>query len=223
MMVCRFTSDEQRNRLLREWQETSLASMLRSAAADESEREIFVKASLRLRKIQKLLASEYRSDKILRDQLQLMASSIPRIDESFRIKTAESANEAEERIASFLSTESGSANRSSAFYGRDQRFSGRAKKRNFHRRKFSNRSGSFKGKCWVCEKSHLARDHHSRIDIQNALAKKGIPARDSAQLVTGICGPDCSRLAVVQTKDKGSGQLRCPLPPSTPRNLGYGR
>lgn len=179
-----FTSEEQRNRLLRIWQKASLSEAMRRQPM-KSEVEVFRELSHRLSRIQNQLDVQYHRDSFLRDQL-VMAADIPHLERSLRERVPKTAHEAMHRIAASLSNEPRSAGANwtavdshnddtQAHYGLGKSFGGQARKqlggtvrRGYHknRRRLANVKG-----CWVCGGDHMAREKHAPKEIVAAIDK----------------------------------------------------
>ena len=182
-----YTSEEQRNRLLHQWQGLRLTKAMQEAP-EKSEIEVFRDLSNRLTQIQRQLDKSYRTDNFLRDQL-LVAADLTSIKQSMRERVPKTAQEATQRIATFLSSEAGSAG-SNAFFNCDTAFNealyslgskyGGEAKRNLKGYQKGNRKGAAKISskwfagvkgCYVCGKNHMARTRHSRDEIMAAIKK----------------------------------------------------
>ena len=87
------------------------------------------------------------------------------------------SQKAKNRIEAFLSRDTGSdgvfssANNIEASYGFQRRYGGEARKTNFGGKKCQQRKGPGVEGCWECRKSHFARDHHAKEEIDAALEK----------------------------------------------------
>lgn len=104
-----FTSEEQRNRLLRIWQRASLSESMRlEPEKSESEVEVFHDISHNLSRIQHQLDEHYHKDSFLRDQL-VMAAQLPHLERALRERVPKTAHEAMHRIAASLSNDPRSA------------------------------------------------------------------------------------------------------------------
>lgn len=134
----------------------------------------------RLSNLQRQLSSNYKKDEFLRDQI-LIAADIPKIQQSMRERVPESAADAQNRIATFLSSEPKSAGAhvvfedDSAMYTTGYKFGGQARKSIRDRKGNSNQNRSLskwlaghKG-CFVCKKPQIARHHHSREEVSKAI------------------------------------------------------
>jgi hypothetical protein len=188
-----YTSEEQRNRLLRIWQKTSLAASMR-ASPEKSELSVFKDVCRLLTKTQRQLHADYHKDRFLRDQI-VIAADIPHVERSLREKATASSQEAIQRIAALLSSEPASAgsyivqeDENQALYGLGRRFGGDARRKTY-RKNFGASAKSprnVKG-CWVCGKDHKARDHHTREQVIAALQKH----RENGALISADCALDC--------------------------------
>jgi hypothetical protein len=187
----KYSSDEQRCRLLQDWQTTRLSTMF-AHSPEKSQIDVFTAMVRKLQKLQRQLAPDYHQDTFLRDQL-VISADIPSITRSLRDKVASTSQKAQQRIAAMLSTEPGSAGTTSALfvgeensealYGIGRRFGGAAKRGPNFRRKGPRRDG-----CWVCKsQEHFARDKHTKQEIQTALSRmKETGAYVSAASVEGL-------------------------------------
>lgn len=176
-----YTSEEQRNRLLQDWQNLKLSTFMTSNS-EKSQIAVFRIVSSRLSSIQRQLHVDYHKDRFLRDQLVRCADT-PQIERALKERIPSTAQEATQRIAALLSSKPGSA---SSFIGSghsemiedeanallDHRFGGQARKnfRNYRRPRNKNGSRKVRG-CWVCGKDHFARDHHERSEIKASLER----------------------------------------------------
>jgi hypothetical protein len=167
------SSDEQRCRLLQDWQTTRLSVMF-AHIPEKSQIDVFTEMTRKLQKLQRQLTPDYHHDTILRDQL-VIAADLPSITRSLREKVASTSQIAQQRIAAMLSAEPNLAGTTSAFfggkensevlYGIGRRFA--AKRGTNFRRKGARRDG-----CWVCKsQDHFARDKHTKQEIQVALSR----------------------------------------------------
>lgn len=177
-----FTSDEQRSRLLSEWHETRLRTWFKRHP-EKSQLSVFREMSARLSNIQRQLDTKYREDIFLRDQI-ITATNIEHVRRALKINTPLTAHEANQKIASFLSSEPRSAgnycdegDNGDVFFGIGQKFKGGAERRIIPYKRDGKRPGSsrrtlskIKG-CWVCGADHLANRFHPKADVDNALKK----------------------------------------------------
>jgi hypothetical protein len=95
-----YTSEEQRSRLLREWQSTRLFEWMKSSP-EKSEIAVFRDLAAHLPKIQRQLSQEYQKDVFLKDQL-MTAADLPSVTRTLREKPPKTAQEAQQRIAALL-------------------------------------------------------------------------------------------------------------------------
>lgn len=102
-----FTSEEQRNGLLRVWQRASLSKAMRNKP-NKSKIEVFRQLSHHLSRIQNQLDKQYHKDSFLKDQL-VMAADLPHLERSLRERVPKTAHETMHRIAASLSGEPKSA------------------------------------------------------------------------------------------------------------------
>jgi hypothetical protein len=102
-----FTSEEQRNRLLRIWQKASLRDAMRNEP-ERSEVEVFKSMCRLLSTTQRQLHESYHNDRFLKDQI-VISVDIPEIERSLREKAAHSSHEVIQRVAALLSNEPRSA------------------------------------------------------------------------------------------------------------------
>ena len=146
------------------------------AALEKSESDVLHYVYTKLPRIQKQLDHVYHDDVFLRDQI-LVATDIPEISRALREKVPQSSQEAIQRIATFMSSESHSAgahfcdksSTDNALYSLGNRFRGEARKRlksgtkqvRTNRRLSSKWLAGLKG-CWVCGGTHTAKSKHSR-------------------------------------------------------------
>jgi hypothetical protein len=79
-----FSSEEQRSRLLQEWQTTRLTTLL-SESPELSQVAVFSEMVRKLQKTQRQLAPAYHKDLFLRDQL-VVSADVPTITRSMRDK-----------------------------------------------------------------------------------------------------------------------------------------
>ena len=179
-----YTSEEQRHRLLSEWQYIRFTEVM-NENPDKSEMEVFRKLADRLTNLQRQLDKSYHADHLLRDQL-IIAVDLPLIKRSLRERVPRTAQEAIPRVATFLSKEKGSAGAyfnfeehgiDDALYSLGNKFGGEAKKslkgrgkrgRQASRKLSSKWLAGIKG-CWVCGQGHLARFKHTREEVSKAL------------------------------------------------------
>ena len=182
-----FTSEEQRNRLLRVWQRTSLVENMRNRP-EKSEVMVFKNMCRTLSTTQRQLHKSYYHDNFLRDQI-LVATDVEELDRSLREKIPKNSHEAIQRIANLMSNTPGSAGKRKgvddrAFYGIGSKFGGDARRRKrFPTRKkpphMTKSQNDEKVGCIVCKRDHLARNHHSREAIISAVRKKRSSERRS--------------------------------------------
>jgi hypothetical protein len=172
-----FTSEEQRNRLLRIWQKASLRDAMRNEP-ERSEVEVFKSMCRLLSTTQRQLHESYHNDRFLKDQI-VISVDIPEIERSLREKAAHSSHEVIQRVAALLSNEPRSAGahfasdygmESQGYYGTSSRYGGEARKPLRWKGQKGRKSGTLK--CWVCQKPHRARDHHSQTEIREAFDKR---------------------------------------------------
>jgi hypothetical protein len=130
-----YTSEEQRSRLLRDWQKTSLREEMRNHP-EKSQVEVFRIVCRNLTKTQRQLHEDYHNDRFLRDQI-IMSADLPEIEKSLREKVASTSQEATQRIAALLFSRPGSAkdaayvsreDNSDVFYRLNRKFEGAARK-----------------------------------------------------------------------------------------------
>lgn len=183
-MADRFTSAEQKGRLLRLWQSLRLTEALKEDT-DQSEVEVFRAFSYKLSTLQKQLESHYQHDDFIRDQL-IVSTDLPRIQQSLLERVPSSSQDAVNRIATFLSHKKGSSNSvfisseepDSAMYSLGNRYGGDARrntrpsygKRNNYRRFSSSLLKGIKG-CYVCGRDHNARSRHTQEEVKAAVEK----------------------------------------------------
>lgn len=176
-----YTSDQQRQRLLRKWQSIRLSKFMKETP-EKSESDVFQKLSLELTQTQRQLSKHYRHDDFLRDQL-IIAVDIPNIQQALRERVPSSAQEAVQRIATFLSNEPGSAGSylsDDAMISVNGTYGGNARKTMKGSRlkngknnciRLSSRWLAGQNGCWVCGKSHKAKERHSKEEIVEAIEK----------------------------------------------------
>ena len=180
-----FTSEEQRSRLLREWQNTRLSTWMQRNR-EKSQSEVFRNLSAHLAKVQRQLHADYKPDRFLKDQLVLSAD-IPSVSRALKEKPPTTSHEATQRIAALLSDEPASATFNDSHaddpdinYMLGKKFAGDAEKNFRKTRKKKNedtytrqdRSNLSKVKgCWVCGKDHVARKFHSAQEVSNAVER----------------------------------------------------
>lgn len=177
-----FTSEEQRARLLREWQNTRLSSWLQKHS-DKSQTAVFRDLCARLSRIQRQLHMDYRPDRFLKDQIVLSAD-LPSVSRALKEKPPITSHEATQRIAALLSDETISASCNASIDNEDQlhyslgkRLGGEAERPYRISRKRKDKSetrsdrmmlSKVKG-CWVCGKEHPARKYHPREEVEAAV------------------------------------------------------
>lgn len=130
-----YTSDEQQGRVLRMWQGMRLSEEMRNHP-EKSEMEAFRTFSYRLTTLQKKLSAHYQHDDFLRAQL-IIATDINHIQQSLKERIPKNAQEAVNRIATFLSHQPKTAGaffndtkepESGAMYSLGQKYGGDARK-----------------------------------------------------------------------------------------------
>ena len=179
-----YTSEEQRSRLLREWQTTCFSVWCRRIPT-KSEVTVFRDMSSELSKIQRQLHYKYHNDIFLRDRL-VASADLPQLSRALKEKPPKTAHEARERIASLLSSEPNSAGSvatagDDAYWGTDRRYHGQAERKipmpfrkeqkgGYHRNREKRRLAKVKG-CWVCGRNHQAREYHPRDQVEAALKR----------------------------------------------------
>ncbi len=174
-----YMTPEQRNRVLILWQSLRLSTEMRENP-EKSELEVFRCVATRLSQLQRQLSESYRKDEFLRDQI-IIAADTGQIQQSMRERVPKIAADAQNRIATFLSSEKHSAGSFIASNGVDganfstgHKFGGRARKNlkgfNKGRRSFSKWLAAHKG-YFLCRKDHRARDHHSPAEVKEAVNK----------------------------------------------------
>ncbi len=179
-----FTSEEQRSRLLQVWQGMRLSAEL-AKNPEKSEMEVFRTMSAELSKIQRQLHPDYHGDRFMKDRL-VTSDDLPQVARSLKKKPPVAAQKASQRIAALLSSHlrvDGENNRdienSEAYYGLGRRFMGSAERSVKGFGSGHQKGSSFSGRrklpkvkgCWVCGKSHRARDFHEKSDIDTAIQK----------------------------------------------------
>lgn len=172
-----FISEEQRNRLLRIWQRTSLLDSMKNSP-EKSEVAVFKEMCRLLSTTQRQLDEAYHDDLFLRDQI-VIATDVPEVERSLREKAAKTSYEATQRIANLLSNEPRSAGMKTrgndrAFYGLGKRFGGQARRppAKTKNRKFNNEKDTTRCGCVVCNEDHFARNHHTQDEIVAAIRKR---------------------------------------------------
>jgi len=171
-----YITEEQRNRVLITWQGTRLSVEMRENTT-LSALNVFRKMVTNLAKLQRQLSAIYRKDQFLRDQI-VMSSDSPSIQQSMRERVPTSSADAINRIATFLSSEPGSAASfivtHDVHYTTGQKYGGKAqralKPAGNRTRSISRWLAQQKG-CFVCKKNHRARDYHSRQEVSHAIEK----------------------------------------------------
>ena len=182
-LISAYTSEEQRSRLLREWQTASLTAWMRKNP-EMSEVAAFRDLFAYLNKIQRQLHPDYRKDRFLKDQL-VTSADIPQVARALREKVPQNSHEASQRIAALLSSEPNSAGSFTVscsddeeiYYGLGQRYRGQAQRRisfpqrrpRFRRKDETRKKLALIKGCWVCGKDHLAWKFHSEKEISAAL------------------------------------------------------
>jgi hypothetical protein len=149
---------------------------------EKSQVEVFKMVYRTLSRTQRKLHKYYHSDRFLRYQLSISAN-LPQLERSFKEKAAQTTQESAQRIAALLSSDTGSSGSQRGYsaeyeineinYGLGSRFEGDTRKRFLSKGKGNRNSwkGPRKRGCWVCEKDHFAREHHSKEEISAALQK----------------------------------------------------
>jgi Reverse transcriptase (RNA-dependent DNA polymerase) len=209
-----YTSEEQRARLLREWHGARLSLWMKNHP-DKSEISVFRYLAAHLARIQRQLNRDYHKDVFLKDQL-VAASDVPTVIRALREKPPSTTQEAQQRIAALLDDSPGSAGANfsetpddNAYFGLGQRFKGKALRtfpgENGNRNGRSRKSiARIKG-CWVCGKSHRAKEHHNSEEIETALQKhKASGAYVSAEHVVEIFSVDNGDGGGTESTDSGS-------------------
>jgi hypothetical protein len=165
-----FTSSEQRQRVLIEWQSATFDQFLRSYP-QESEARCFQRMCARLSGTQRQLDKAYHSDTLLRDRIVQTMNGRKDVMQALRAYPPETAHIAQQRIASFLSSSSRAAMDSNIMpataYMVDRRFSFASRPA----RKSPQRQTRTM-KCWVCQGPHRARTRHTQDEIRSALRAK---------------------------------------------------
>lgn len=184
-LISAYTYEEQRSRLLREWQTASLTAWM-GKNPEMSEVAAFRDLLAYLNRIQRQLHPAYRKDRFLKGQL-VTSADIPQVSRALREKVPQNSHEASQIIAALISSEPNSAGAFIAsdsddeeiYYGLGQRYRGQVQRRIW----FPQRRQRFRGKdetrnklalingCWVCGKDHLAWKFHSEKEISAALEK----------------------------------------------------
>jgi hypothetical protein len=151
----------------------------------------------------------------LKDQL-VAASDLPTVMRALREKPPSTTQEAQQRIAALLDDSPGSAGSNfsetpddSAYFGLGQRFKGKALRtfpgESGHRNGRSRKSIAKIRGCWVCGKSHRAKEHHASEEIETALQKhKASGAYVSAEHVVEIFAVDNDDGGGTDSTDSGS-------------------
>ena len=174
-LIAKYTSEEQRARLLQEWQRYRMSSFMR-LNQEKSLLEVFNSLSTKLSEIQRQLHPDYRKDRLLRDQL-IRCVDTADISRSLKERVPTTAHDAHQRIAPLLSHEQGSASsfiptEDSVNFHSARRFGGEAQRslRRSFKQSAKRNQGSRKVRgCWCCGKDHYARDYHSSREIKEAL------------------------------------------------------
>ena len=102
-----YTSEEQRARLLRDWDGARLSQWMKSHPG-KSEIAVFRYLAAHLSKVQCQISKDYKRDVCLKDQL-VAAADLPAISRALREKPTKKAQEAQQRIAALLEDTPGSA------------------------------------------------------------------------------------------------------------------
>ena len=169
-LISWFASDEQRARLLNEWNSIKLSEWLEKFP-EKPQTSVFQDMSSTLTKIQRQLHDDYKKERFLKDRL-VASADIPEISKALKEKPP-SSQEAVQRIAALLSSKPRTAD-SGAYYGLGKRYLGQARRKlrpqNKSRDKKKSKLSMIKG-CWVCGKSHFARDHHSPEEIERSIER----------------------------------------------------
>jgi hypothetical protein len=141
---------------------------------------------------QRQLHKSYHNDRFLKDQI-VIAVDIPEIERSLRGKEARTSHEVIQRVTALLSNEPRSAgahftidceHENDGYYGAASRY-GEEAKRKFRWKGNGGRKPSGL-KCWVCQKPHRARDHHSRDEIKAAFDKRRKEEPKAVMLVEDV-------------------------------------
>ena len=174
-----FTSDEQKARLLQEWQTTTLSAWMQRHPS-KSQADVFRDLSAYLSKIQRQLHTDYLPDRFLKDQL-VMCADLPEVSRALKEHPPKSSQEANQRIAALLSSEPNSARTThgEVYFGLNQRLHGKAERtmRKPRMPKPEYRPGSDRRKlskvkgCWVCGEEHLAHRFHSKEEVDKAVKR----------------------------------------------------
>ena len=139
-----YTSEEQKGRMLTTWQSMRLTTFIQQNE-NLSEMDAFRQFTNKLNKIQKQLSSNYQHDFILRDQL-ILATDLDEIQRALRERIPTTAKEPQNKIATFLSQEKGSAGTrkesiDTAMYSTGREYGGEAR-RNLKPFRYKNRISS---------------------------------------------------------------------------------
>lgn len=181
-----YNSEEQRNRVLLQWQTMKLSDAMKENA-QKSEVEVFRAFFFKLSTLQKQLSANYQHDNLLRDQL-VIACDIDRVQQSLCERVPKTAQEAMNRIATFLSHEprssstyvTTSAGESTALYSLGRRYGGEARKsvgfpgqyQRYRRpRRFSSKWIKGVKGCYVCGQDHKAHTRHSPEEVRAAIKR----------------------------------------------------
>jgi hypothetical protein len=97
-----YSSEEQRSRLLKSWQTMSLTELMQQSP-EKSQIDVFTEMVRTLKNAQRQLHIDYHKYRFLWDQL-VMSADIPDMERSLREKVASLDQEAQQRIASMLSS-----------------------------------------------------------------------------------------------------------------------
>ena len=167
-LISWFTSDEQRSRLLQDWQSTRLSKWLKKYP-EKPQTAVFQELSAHLTKVQRQLHPDYRKDRFLKDAI-VASADLPDISKALKEKVPVTAHEATQRIAALLPDTPHQENHDEAFYGIGRRYMGKASQRQKRPRRSRDRFklSAVEG-CWVCGKNHNARQNHSKEEVDKAV------------------------------------------------------
>ncbi len=106
-IIDHYMAPEQRNRALILWQSLRLSKMMRDTP-EKSALHVFRSLITKMSQLQRKLSTAYRKDVFLRDQI-IIACDTPQMQQSMRERVPAKAADAQNRIATFLSSEPKSA------------------------------------------------------------------------------------------------------------------
>lgn len=194
-----YTSEEQKGRVLSNYQSMRLSEAMRNDP-EKSELQVFRQFTNKLSRLQQQLDTIYHNDTFLRDQL-IISTDIPHVQKLLRERLPRTSQQAINRIATHLSSETNSAGsyltkdeeeEDITMYTYGHRYGGTAARgrkynnnRNSRHRSHNKISSSwFKGTkgCYVCGLNHKAHTKHPPEEVRAAIER--LKSRDPSALLT---------------------------------------